>query len=1801
MKFHSTILEALNHHASRTPDKVVFTWVGIKCEEQNKMTFKQLQDESNAVAARLLKLGCQKGDRVMIAYPFGLEFLAGMFGAMKIEVIPCSIYPPNPNKLKTDMPKFRGFSEDAGAKYALSTNMFATAMTAASILYKTGVKWIGTDILSIKRSNRNKPKDYENFEGVPEDICFIQYTSGSTGHPKGVRISHQSLAENCIAISAMSGTNASNVGTTVGALWVPQYHDMGLVAGFMTTLYAGTSLVMASPLDFVANPLLWSDMVETYKATLTCAPNFAYALLLKRLEQANRNADWSCVRRAMFGGEPAQSHVVDAVSKTLSINPDHIYNIYGLAESVVFLTGGSAYPDSEGLLCCGEVNSPTLKLRLVEDGKEVEEGQVGSIWAQSPRVAAGYYGQPELTAATFANVLPGYDGSWLDSGDLGKVVDGQLYVTGRVKDVIIINGKNYYPTDVELSIDETFGDVIRPGRTSAFQHGEDSVGITVEGRKDFDKTANEDLTVQISNHVSQLHGLFAAKVVVLKLGVTPKTTSGKLKRSEIRQATIAGDWKESSVLLSFQRQANISPMQTNISSVEKSSFLEQSFALNGVTSSEFYLSEETQHEIRRRSMTLPFGSLDLGSLDELSDTNLIQTNILPSKAVQAVQAVECNPSKLEEYFSELHLSGVSGIEEAWSKAMKTTAVIQAMCAQVLKHLEDKHPTICQLAKTLSENPDWILLDNRTDFLSQLVHQIFVLQWATTFMMDNSACMEQKLQKDAEWEDTHQTTQTVPTELQEMLNLPERDSMYGKLPFFLWIKNRSVVALLNLVLQSLGSAEGPTINVQVGRINNLLCLNMLEAIWVEQKNGHKDNSEVGRRLATNPVFTATTQSKKVLMEHACDTSALNNLYIDWDMHIVAWAGDKNSSSWFLSKLLLPSIIGDVNAHFFYARLISLHLTTQAVGRKLMCKKFHNEPILSRRALHYFGKLNLSCAEKCGYIPLKPESKHQLALDEDFWLSKFDQWGLANHPAKTSTADPRLHGNAVAGSAVPDKVSARSMNTIMSVFGSQIDTSKPWVENGLTSLQSAELRNKIEEELHVVLPANFEQLYPTPEALSNFLEASEMETFPKKEIYNHPDFLWNSSRSRLSKAQLAWLQSLGSIVILLLIVVSIVPSYFLVSWLMDQCDSTKVGECNSSGVWLLLPLAFPLYILSFSIIVVFCKYAVTGTYLYRQIEVLSWGYLQWWFVDRLVEVWESLVGHLVVETKFIWIFYWLLGADLARTTKIKSFIREFDLVKVGGNSVISHPVKCRKFSQSRETGPTITFRPIMVGEKCQVSGMVSLGASIGDDSKVEKLSVVEEGSQVPDGVLARGNPACNAGSFEPSNSKYWEESLLDAFKIVWLFLEAYHYFALSFLVHATLNKILPSWRYASILHWFLLFPFSSFLGLLTSIALKWFLIGKRDASDEYEGSLWRQATNWVCDFHFRVAAWPITPFIGHSKLWNIILFLHGLDVDLRSELNFTPFTKFSPSRVDFVKIRKSFVATITFDFDCKADSKIEIINSSVGYNVNLHSGVKIVRSTIPPRTNLSDSVYDLNKATPKSKSPILMNIFLPELPQQALNMVLFATFIPSCEIVYHATQTSSTWIAMCCFVAAFFTLLCVWILSTRMIEWLMLSLPSKVQESLYGVYINHVWFFRVRNLLELLLSGTPMFSYYARFMGAEVDGCLWYFGNAIYEYGCLHFNGSVIVDSSHVSGHYIDLNGLTLGDTYVSGLLHPGCYARAGSVVNGKENGPWKVFLRSDLGVHDSKPVLKESPQGSMDRLAESHQDDLTDEVHTELDV
>ncbi|CAB9501939.1 D-alanine--D-alanyl carrier protein ligase [Seminavis robusta] len=1796
MKNFSTILEALDHHARETPNKTVLTWVDIDCKERKKMTFKEVEDEANAVAARLLKLGCQEGDRVMVAYPFGLEFLAAMFGAMKIGVIPCSIYPPNPHQLKMDMPKFRGFVEDAGAKFALSTTAFATVMTAASVFYKTGAKWIGTDKLSIKKSNPNKPKPHEMYVGVPEDICFIQYTSGSTGRPKGVMISHHNLADTCQA--GVSLTDCWQP-TSLEVLWVPQYHDMGLVTGFMGAIFCGNPLVMASPLDFIANPLLWTDMVETYQATITSAPNFAYALLLKRLKQANRSADWSCIKRAMFGGEPAQSHVVEAVASTLSIKPDNIYNIYGMAEMVVLVTGGQAKADFDGLVCCGEVDSPTLKLRIVQDGNEVQDGEVGSIWAQSPRVAAGYFGQPELSNATFANVLPTYEGHWLDTGDLGKIVDGQLYITGRVKDVIIINGKNYYPTDVELSIDETFGGIIRPGRTTAFQHGEDTVGITVEGRKGFNKSANEHLATQIANHVSQVHGLSAFEVVVLKLGVTPKTTSGKLKRSEIRKITTTGDWMESTVLLRFQSPLNKS---------QESSFLERSFAMNGVTSCEFYQTEDRVHQAMEQQETLPSRSL-AGTLEDQPHIAVVGAGA--AGLITALRLAQRNV-KVTVFERNEQIGGHARHVEVFGHQRNPAFGV---------FLLSESPNLIVLAKELgvepiplgeSRNNRGIISMGETEIppvpqaeVNRFIGEMQVVHKAGAGQDETIGEFFEQNQFDHHFIVYFYIGKIVSffpgQTIQDYLNIP--------LELVAWfvvgasISGEQLLRLCNKEYMDSFEAKLKRLGVTV-RVNSSPKVLSRDTSGVTIATGidGEDPIRVDKvvlavppNAAANILGDAISADEDVLAKFDCPLETLvlhtDSKWVDKHAQCILYANVpdcepsmlKPSDTIPLTSSFLSDTDGCTPIYITHAYATHTELQFDSPVKKM---SFTHTKItceaskLRKSLLQHQGKQSTYFAG--GWT--RGSMLHEDAIVSGLLvanaiLREYDrmQHSVLNRNTEIPSNQPS-HQQATAGAQTNRKIpftddfSDRYLNTVMSVFGSQIESSKTWAENGMTSIKSAELRNKVEEELHVVLPPNFAQLYETPEELEAFLLLSEGQSFPTSAAVQHPEFQWNNPRSHCTKLQMGIVQILGFVAIILLLLTAVLPSYFVGAKLSAQCDSSDAQNCSAAS-WLLLPLLFPLFFFSFSMLVVVVKYAVVGKYRHQEINLMSWDYIQWWFVDRLIHVWELLVGQFLLETKFVWLFYWLLGADIAWSARVDKFIREWDLVSIGRNTTVGYALKCRKFRPLTNESPKLIFRPIIIRPDCQVSGMICPGAVIGAGSKIERLTVVEEGGQVPSGAIARGNPACNVGVFQCVESDWKEESLLDVFRILWMFLEAYHYSAIYFLANSILEEVLPSWRYDAVLHWFLLFPLSSLFAIVTSIILKWLLIGRRDPSEEYEGTLWRKATNWACDFHFRVASWMLSRYMGPSRLDCLIQWFHGLDVDV-SSIMYHASTICPPSKVDFVKVRQSFLSLTHIELDSPSGEKIEISQSSVGRDTTIHAGAKVIRSNIPSRSQVSDKIYDLNPPSTQLRltwSYVLLEMLLPEILQIVLLAFIFWSIIPEYELARAALEdNTSTRVVVSVVVGAAVLQLIVWIILAKMFEWVVLNaVHPSLQSGIFPVYSNYIGSFRDGNPIEVLLMGTPLFNHYARFMGAEVTGDLWFFDCSPDEFGKYHFQGPTIMDNAYPRGHYLDINGLTLDDVYISGVVHPGCYIAAGAVVHGEENGPLKSFFPTSTGKAGNK--------------------------------
>ena len=439
------------------------------------------------------------------------------------------------------------------------------------------LKWAITDA---PQSGKSSLSDIEDLPSDTSDVAFLQFTSGSTSEPKGVMITHDNLAHNLTIIT--NELEASD--DTVVVSWLPQYHDMGLIGSYLGVLYCGGSGYYMSPLSFLQRPMLWMEAVSKYRATHLQAPNFAFKLTSRKFipsDYSRESLDLSSVRHVINAAEPVDEESIESFYK--QFRPfgfqEVIFPTYGLAEHTVFVCSGGkqrmtadketletngevVVVQSEGdvsknqnvsrLIGCGYPARQGVDVRIVEveTEKELEEGKVGEIWIQSPSKAAGYYNKSEETKKDFHGELKGCEDEdgYLKTGDLGFLHNKELFITGRIKDLIIVGGRNYYPQDIEGTAEST-SPSLRPGCSAAFtidqtQAGGEEVALILELKevpphKDV-KTVCESLANEIKSAVNQEHSLGLAEIVLLQPRTVPKTSSGKIARSWCKKAFIAG-------------------------------------------------------------------------------------------------------------------------------------------------------------------------------------------------------------------------------------------------------------------------------------------------------------------------------------------------------------------------------------------------------------------------------------------------------------------------------------------------------------------------------------------------------------------------------------------------------------------------------------------------------------------------------------------------------------------------------------------------------------------------------------------------------------------------------------------------------------------------------------------------------------------------------------------------------------------------------------------------------------------------------------------------------------------------------------------------------------------------------------------------------------------------------------------------------------------------------------------------------------------------------------------------------------
>jgi fatty-acyl-CoA synthase len=520
-------------------------------------SFRDIHAEAVRRGAHLAARGVAKGDRVAMVIPDGDEFVLSFLGAIFAGAIPVPIYPQLSFKnLDSYHDTVAHISSASGAKLLLTTQ--ATRQYVDPVLPRApSLRAIAT----VEDLAPPAPGELDVTVN-PEDVCFLQFTSGSTSRPKGVVVTHRNLAWN--SQSFMIHGLAKDSSVDKGVSWLPLFHDMGLIGFVVGPLFTDIPVVFLPTASFVRAPRIWLDTIHRHRGTITYAPNFAYALVAKRLKEKDlAGLDLSCIKIAGCGAEPIQAKTLrDFAEKTkpAKFDPKAFLPSYGMAEATLAITfvphstgmradvidpkgmqAGEAKPADASvqgapeIVDCGRV-FPEHHLAIVDDnGKRLGDRQVGQIITRGPSVTSGYFQEPELTAAAWKT---GPDGEiWLHTGDLGYLVDGSLYICGRIKDIIIIRGRNFYPTDIEWVVSELPG--VRRGNVVAF-------GVDVEGEEQLVICAEAfqsdaaGLTDQITQAIAAQVGLSVHKVEIVPQGSLPRTSSGKPQRRKTKQMFLDG-------------------------------------------------------------------------------------------------------------------------------------------------------------------------------------------------------------------------------------------------------------------------------------------------------------------------------------------------------------------------------------------------------------------------------------------------------------------------------------------------------------------------------------------------------------------------------------------------------------------------------------------------------------------------------------------------------------------------------------------------------------------------------------------------------------------------------------------------------------------------------------------------------------------------------------------------------------------------------------------------------------------------------------------------------------------------------------------------------------------------------------------------------------------------------------------------------------------------------------------------------------------------------------------------------------
>ncbi len=570
-----TLVELLRTRARFLPDKQAFLFLFDGEEEDASVTYGELDQRARSIAAWLQQEGAV-GGRALLLYPPGLDFIAAFFGCLYAGVVAVPVYPP---RLNRPSPRIQSIVADAQITVTLTTTKIYQGLERRFDMMPelSTLRWLNSEEMPGDLSGQWQDPGIRS-----EHLAFLQYTSGSTGSPKGVMLSHGNLIHN---LKVIYHGFEMETGST-GAFWLPSYHDMGLIGGILSPIYVKGHALLMAPGAFLQRPVRWLEAISHYKADISGAPNFAYQLCVDKITPEQREGlDLSSWNIAFCGAEPIRLDTLDSFAQAFAaqgFRREAFYPCYGLAENTLMVSGGAgpsaplaikfktaALSQSRGVPSAETEDGITLvscghalldqQISIVDPQKltACAPGEIGEIWTTGPSVAQGYWQRPQLTEEIFQARLAGIpaqggeQGTFLRTGDLGFLHEGELYFTGRLKDLIIIRGRNHYPQDIEHTAGQCH-EALEAGMSAAFavhEGGEERLVLVHEVSRRHRKPDLEAVVTAVRRAVAQEHGLQVQAIVLIRPLSVPRTSSGKIQRHACKEGylndtlEVVGKWR----------------------------------------------------------------------------------------------------------------------------------------------------------------------------------------------------------------------------------------------------------------------------------------------------------------------------------------------------------------------------------------------------------------------------------------------------------------------------------------------------------------------------------------------------------------------------------------------------------------------------------------------------------------------------------------------------------------------------------------------------------------------------------------------------------------------------------------------------------------------------------------------------------------------------------------------------------------------------------------------------------------------------------------------------------------------------------------------------------------------------------------------------------------------------------------------------------------------------------------------------------------------------------------------------------